>query len=158
MGDDEGKPRVRVKKLEYSISSYVKWVEEMGQEILMNVKLQTVGSHAINGQDWVLENIQAITDEKEKRDKIDKFETAGGAFIAHCLSAMSTPVRDRMMRDEEFETIVVENDAREFWGMIRDTILTLNGDGQQLRRSRQYLDKFDKTQVRILTLMREDLA
>jgi len=139
MGDSDTVSKSKVKLLEYTVSSWVKWREDIGDELSSNVKLQAVTSWVIYEQDWQLEQIEEIEDEKERRDRVSKFEIACGGFIAHCMTSMTQFVKDRLKRDQHFMDYVSEGRARIFWGEIVELMTKLIADGQQLRRTSNYL-------------------
>jgi len=163
MGDSDTVSKSKVKLLEYTVSSWVKWREDIGDELSSNVKLQAVTSWVIYEQDWQLEQIEEIEDEKERRDRVSKFEIACGGFIAHCMTSMTQSVKDRLKRDQHFMDYVSEGRARIFWGEIVELMTKLIADGQQLRRTSNYLtmihqnadEKFENYAERFNLVIRE---
>lgn len=139
----------KIELLKNAVHCYIKWKDEIKLIIGSDPKFKKVVAYAVNGKDEVLEAFEELPGSsaeireknKDRMAKKDKFEDACGAFIYQCLSRIH-PTFQRELRDyENFDDIVVDSKAREFWELLEQVIMEEGDRGPERYHLRNYFDR-----------------
>jgi hypothetical protein len=142
-------PTEKVEPLKNSVHSYVKWAKKMERLLKANPVFTKVVAYAVNGNDEVVEELKLlagnseVTQEKnkERRDLKRKFEIASSAFIGQLTSTMTEPVIRLLESKNEYNSIVSQGKARDFWDLIKTVLIETNSTGPKLIQAENYLER-----------------
>ena len=132
--------------------SKVKWAKRIELEIGKLPTFTDVVLYAVRGNDSVLEHIEPVPGDtvrdqnKRKRDLKDKFVAASKTFIIQLKSNMTEEVLRSLQRKPENDAIeadAIEAGARtrDFWALIKTTIVDAHKDGPKLTQAEHYFER-----------------
>jgi hypothetical protein len=134
----------RVKPLHDSVYSYVQWARNIELALTANVNFVRVFNY-INGNDDIVAGLQPLRgndsdiifqeQNKERREKKDKFTEASEALISSLISTMDDSVKILLSRSQNYHEVKNSGDARAFWILIRNVIVSTHQTAAHIERA-----------------------